>query len=187
MVVWNEERRLEGVSATERPCFAVPAAIFELLAQELIGQCVVRFLEIRTDAEDSAVDAGLRFAVKERPVVEPLEHEPLVDAVDHFASLLAGGVETEVLQDDETVEGNEVPLRPAAPVAGRRLAGEKLGSPAFGCDARPLGCNRVGGFIGEVPHDLPTDGRVRIEEPFDVRGPGCVIVEAHGSIIARVV
>ena len=86
-------------------CFAVPAAIFELLAQELIGQCVVRFFEIRADAEDSAVDAGLRFAVKERPVVEPLKHEPLVDAVDHFASLLAGGVETEVLQDDESCRG----------------------------------------------------------------------------------
>ena len=42
----------------ERPCFAVPAAIFEQLAQELIGQCVVRFLEIRTDAENSTVDAG---------------------------------------------------------------------------------------------------------------------------------
>ena len=168
-------------------CFAVPAAIFELLAQELIGQCVVRFFEIRADAENSAVDAGLRFAVKERPVVEPLKHEPLVDAVDHFASLLAGGVETEVLQDDESVEGNKQasvllrqivspPAGAPAPVAGRRLEGEKLGSPAFGCDARPLGCNRVGGFTGEVPHDLPTDGRVRIEEPFEVRGPGCVIV-----------
>ena len=116
--------------------------------------------------------------MKERPVVERLKHEPLVDAVDHFASLLAGGVETEVLQDDESVEGNKqasVLLRPA-PVASRRLEGEKLGSPAFGCDARPLGCNRVGGFTGEVPHDLPTDGRVRIEEPFEVRGPGRVIV-----------
>ncbi len=30
-------------------CFAVPAAIFELLAQELIGECVVRFFEIRAD------------------------------------------------------------------------------------------------------------------------------------------
>jgi len=86
-------------------CFAVPAAIFELLAQELIGQCVVWFLEIRTDAEDSAVDAGLRFAVKVRPVVERLKHEPLVDAVDYLPNLLAGGVETEVLQDDETVKG----------------------------------------------------------------------------------
>src|SRR5205814_2333893 len=76
--------------------FAVPAAIFELLAQELICQCVVRFFEIRADAEDSAVDAGLRFAVKERPVVVPLKYEPLFDAVDHLASLPAGGVETEV-------------------------------------------------------------------------------------------
>src|SRR5207245_6132759 len=155
-------------------CFAVPAAIFELLAQELIGQSVVRFLEIRTDAEDPAVDAGLRFAVKERPVVERLKHEPLVDAVDHLTSLFAGGVETEVLQDDETPKGNKVPLRRTAPVAGRRLAREQLGSPAFGCDARPLGYNRIGGFTGEVPHELPTDGWVRSEEPFDV--PGCVIV-----------
>jgi len=61
--------------------------------------------------------------VKVRLVVELLKHQPLVDAVDHSASLLAGGVETEVLQDDETVEGNKVPLRPAAPVAGKRLAG----------------------------------------------------------------
>ena len=48
------------------------AAIFELLAQELIGQCVVRFFEIRADGENSAVDAGLCFAVKKRPVIERL-------------------------------------------------------------------------------------------------------------------
>ena len=168
-------------------CFAVPASILELLAQELIGQCVVRFFEIRADGQDSAVDAGLRFAVKERPVVKPLKHQPLVDAVDHFARLLAGGVETEVHQGDETVEGNKQapvllrqivspPARALAPVTGRRLIGEKLGSPAFGCNARPLGCNRFGGVTGKIPHDLPTDGGVRIEEPLEVRGPGCVIV-----------
>ena len=110
--------------------FAVPAAIFELLVQELGGQCVVRFLEISADAEDSAVDAGLGFAVKKGPVVERLKHEALVDAVDHFTSLLAGGIETEVLQDDETPEGDEVPLCIATPMAGRGLTGEKLGSPA---------------------------------------------------------
>jgi len=75
----------------------------------LRGSSCVRLLEIRTDAEDSAVDAGLRFAVKVRPVVEPLKHQPLVDAVDHSASLLAGRVETEVHQDDETVEGKRPP------------------------------------------------------------------------------
>jgi hypothetical protein len=168
-------------------CFTVPAAIFELLAQELIGQCVVRLFEIRADAEDSAVDAGLRFTVKVGPLVEPLKHEPLLDPVDHFASLLAGGVETEVLQDDEGVESNQQGAvflrqigaevsRGLTPVASRGLAGEKLRSPAFRCDARPLGCNRVGGFTGQVPHDLPPDGGVRIEKPFEVRGPGCVIL-----------
>ena len=83
------------------------------------------------------------------------EAQDCLNTNEHLASLLAGGLETEVLQDDETEEGNKVPLRPAAPVTGRRLLGEQLGSPAFGCDARPLGCNRVGYFTGEVPHDLP--------------------------------
>ena len=167
-------------------CFAVPAAVLELLAQELTGQCIVRFFEIRADGENSTVDAGLRFAVKERPVVKPLKHQPLVDAVDHFARFFAGGVEAEVHQGDETVEGNKQapvllrqivspPARARAPVSGRGLIGEKLCSPAFRCNARPLGCNRFGGFTGKVPHHLPTDGGVRIEEPLEVRGPGCAL------------
>ena len=150
MVVWNEERRLLGASQFQPPSSSCSPT-------QLLGQCVVRFFEIRAEAENSAVDAGLRFAVKERPVVEPLKNHPLVDPVDHFASLLAGGVETEVLQDDESVEGNQQasvllrqivspPAGAPAPLAGRRLEGEKLGSPAFGCHARPLGCNRVRGL-----------------------------------------
>src|SRR5208282_3118590 len=71
------------------------------------------------------------------------------------------------------------------PAAGGRLAGEKFRSPAFACHARPLGCNRVGGFTGQAPHDLPTDSRVRVEEPLEVRGPGYVIVSAHWFLIAR--
>jgi len=115
--------------------------------------------------------------VKERPVVERLKHEPLVDAVDHFAGLLTGRIETEVHQDDETVERNQqASVLPRPPVAGGRLQGEEFGSPTFGCDARPLGRNRVGICIGEVPEDLPADDRVRIEEPLDVCRPGCVIV-----------
>src|SRR5690348_5325328 len=115
--------------------FAVPAAIFELLAQELLCQGVVRFLEIGAEAENSAVDAGLRFAVQERSVVEPRKYQPPVDAVDHSARLLARRVQTEVSQDGKSVEGNQqfpVVLRqigppPAgtfAPVASRRLQTE---------------------------------------------------------------
>jgi hypothetical protein len=136
--------------------------------------------------------------VKERPVVEPLKNHPPIDPVDHLAGLLTGRVETEVLQDDESVEGNHqasvllgqivtLPAGAPAPLAGRRLGGEKLGSPPFGCHARPLGCNYVWGFAGEVPHHLPADGRVRIEEPFGVGAPGRVIPRVHWSIIASAV
>jgi hypothetical protein len=149
-----------------------------LLAQQLTGQCVIRFSGICADCQDSAVDAGLCFAVKKRPVVELFKHEPLIDTGDHPASLLAGRVETEVHQDDERIEGNKVPLRPA-PVTGRRLQGEKLRSPTFGCNARPLGSNLIGGRIGEVLHNLPADRRIRIEEPFELRGVGSVIEQEH--------
>src|SRR5215472_9327604 len=76
--------------------FAVPAAIFELLAQELIGESVVGFFEVGAQGEDSTVDAGLGLAVKEAVVAVPLEDEVPVDAVDHFLSLPAGGVEAEI-------------------------------------------------------------------------------------------
>ena len=68
---------------------------------------VVGLFEISANAENSTVNAGFRFAVKEGAVVEALEHEPLVDPVDHFASLLAGGVEAEVHEGDKTVHGNQ--------------------------------------------------------------------------------
>jgi hypothetical protein len=58
---------------------------------------VIWFFEIRANRKNPAVDAGLHFTVKERLIIVPLKHKPLLDTVDHFASLLAGGVETEVL------------------------------------------------------------------------------------------
>lgn len=45
--------------------------------------------------------------------------------------MLAGRVETQVFQDDETVEDYKVLVRPA-PVSGARLTGEQLRSPGFG-------------------------------------------------------
>src|SRR5215469_18327011 len=142
---------------------------------------------MRTEGEDSSVDAGLGFAVKERPIFERLKHESLVDAVDHLASLLADGIEAEVHQHDKAVESNKqasILVRPT-PVARRGLEGEKLGSPTFASYARALGSNRIGALMGEVPHDLPANGRIRIEKPFEVGGSGCVILQAHWSVIAK--
>jgi hypothetical protein len=155
-----------------------------VLAQQLFDQRVVRFLEIRTKAENSAVDAGLGFAMKVRTFVEAFKDEVLSNAADHFASLFAGRIQTEVLQDDETEEGNKIPL-PDASAARRSLLGEKFGAPAFSGDARAFGLDHRGGFTTEVPDHLPTDGRVRIEEPSNLRGSRCDIVSAHQSVIAR--
>lgn len=176
-------------------CFAVPAAIFELLAKKLTGKCVVRLLEVRTKTENSAVDAGFRFAVKERPIIEALKDEPLVNAADHCASLFAGGIKAKVLQDSESVESNQhAPIflrqlraelsRRFAPVTGERLEGEELRAPAFGCDARPLDLNCIASLTGQIPHDLPTDGWIRIKEPFDERGARRGLSYPHWHVIA---
>jgi hypothetical protein len=158
-----------------------------LLTQELIGQGVVRFFEIRAEGEDSAVDAGLGFAVKKAPVAVPFKDEVLVDAVDRFSGLPAGGVKAEVHQDNEAVEGNEQAcvLLGASPLARGRLAGEKPGSPAFGGDARALDRNRFGICVGEVAHELPANRWIGIEKPFEMGGPGCKIVWWHLTVIAK--
>src|SRR5215472_16378525 len=125
--------------------------------------------------------------MKNRPVVKRLKYELLVDALDHCTGLLAGRVEAEIHQDDKTVERGEqaaVFIRPA-PVTGARLASEKVGSPTFGCDPRSLSCKGAGGFVREVPHDLPADRGIGIEEPFEQSGARCVILEAHLSLIAN--
>ena len=155
---------------------AVPTTVGELFGEELCGEGVIWFLKICADAEDSAVDARFSFAVKIRAIVERLKDEALVDAVDHEAGLLAGGVETEVHQDDETVESGEIPLATAVPTAIGRLASEESGSPAVSGDARALCCDRRWRFIKKIAHDLPADGRVGIEKPSKVRGSRSVIV-----------
>src|SRR5215475_4777434 len=72
--------------------FAVPAAIFQLLVQQLIRESVVGCFEIRAEGEDSPVNTWFGFAVKETAVAVPLKNEMLVDTINHFAGLLAAGV-----------------------------------------------------------------------------------------------
>jgi hypothetical protein len=126
---------------------------------------VIGSVEVRAEAENSPVDAGFGFALKKASIVVILEYKPLLDTVDHFARLLAGGIKAHIHQSQESVERKEQSwaLIRSAPVTSRRLQREKLGSPAFGSNARPLGCDCVGRFISEVPLDLPTDSGIRVE------------------------
>ena len=66
------------------------------------------------------------------------------------------------------------PARPGdvvAPVAVRPLLAEELRAPSFEGHARPRGGHDLGRLVEEVPHHLPADRRIRIEQPRrDVHG-----------------
>ena len=71
--------------------------------------------------------------VKERPVVERLKHEAFVGAVGHSASLPARGSTPRSFKTTRAYEGNQqssLLVRPA-PVASRKLEGEKVGLPSL--------------------------------------------------------
>ena len=62
------------------------------------------------------------------------------------------------------------------PFACGRLTREQLRSPSFNRDPRALCSDDFGTLIGEVSHDLPSNGGIRIEEPLEVRRARCVIL-----------
>ena len=125
-------------------------------------------LEISADDEYTACDEALRFAVEERTVcLAKRKTSRLSTRSIILRAPFAGRVDTEVLQNDQSLEGDQqadVLLRPAP------LEGEKFGSPAFRRDASPLSRNRAGGFSSQVSHHLPTDRRVALQEPVERRG-----------------
>src|SRR5262249_41661956 len=143
---------------------------------------VVGFLEICAEPENSAIDARLRFAVEKLPVAVLLKNQMPVDPIDHLASLLAGWIEAEVLQDNEHIERDQQAQVVPRPHAIPGLQGEKLSAPAFARDARPFGCNRIRGGTRAVTHDLPADGGVGIEQPLEMRWSRRVVGEVHWSV-----
>ncbi len=54
---------------------------------------------------------------------------------------------------------------PQRPSSGLEREQPRAGS--LGADPRTLGGNLLGGRIGQVPHHLPADGRIRIKQPVD--------------------
>ena len=56
------------------------------------------------------------------------------------------------------------------------LAGEDPGAEPFAPDTGPLRGSRRGGSVRQITRRLPANGRVRLEEPRDVRRLRRVIV-----------
>src|SRR5258706_310611 len=80
---------------------AVPTAVLELLAQESVGQPIVRNAEVSAGPEDRAVDAGLGLAVEERPAVELVVRDVFAHELDGSAHALIGRIHAEILQHYE--------------------------------------------------------------------------------------
>ena len=64
-------------------------------------------------------------------------------------------------------------LNSGAKVRGT-ISGRRPVAPRSRCERHGtmLKSRKTGQVVREVPHCLPTDGRVRIEEPFEMGGPG---------------
>src|SRR5215472_15778121 len=115
----------------------------------------------------------------------------LADQVDRMARFSARGIEAKYPQELQAPRGRgpfgkqralsagrqRMPpsLSPrraerrgaAVPLAVGPLVGKQSGAPTFSSHTCSLGGDLLRGGIGQVPHHLPADGRVRVEQPVD--------------------
>ena len=99
----------------------------------------------------------------------PLPRHAVADEAHRAPCLGARGIETHFPQQRQDVHRGVPPAVPgrATPPAIGRLEGEQPRASAFGGDPRALGRDVLGGRINQVPHHLPADRRVRVEQPVD--------------------
>ena len=162
MVVWNDERTL----------FAVPTAVGKLVPEETAREALRGAPEVGAECERAPVDTWLHFALEERlarlvaELLVPLETR--LEAGHRRFDDRVGAVDTGRAQEQEREERWQ-PVGCAGPVprAVRPLAGENFGAHPFARDAGALPGEHRRGGVRKVAHSLPTDGRVRIEQPVD--------------------
>jgi len=106
--------------------------------------------------------------MKKRPVFEPLKDDVPVDALYHLGRLMTGRIEAEVHQHHEAVKRGKQSLIVTPPTPGTiaSLTSQKLRTPALGRHSSALDCHLLGLCVSKVPHHLPSNRRVRIEQPL---------------------
>src|SRR5438445_7848769 len=98
----DADRRVERRAHRAALCFAVPAAVRELLAQQPIDESIAPDIEVRAEPDDAAVDAGLDLAFEEGRAAEPRSPgDALANAIDRGARARARRVEAEVAQEHQ--------------------------------------------------------------------------------------
>ena len=141
--------------------------------------------EVRAQADDHSVDAGLDLTLEERLAgVFPATVVP--DQRHGTADAIVIGIHAELLELDEAVRGCGPRLtllaaprewlsvppreqRTAFPEAVVALQREEPRAPAFGGHPRALRPDDIGWRVAQVAQGLPADRRVGIEQPFQRR------------------
>src|SRR5882757_10256861 len=152
---------------------AVPAAVGQLLGEQPVDDAPDVLVEVRADRGHLSIDTGLHLTGEERIVITllwaaTLPSHAVADASHRATCLVARGIETHIAQEHHDVHRGiplTVPCCAAPPPIGP-LEGEQLRADALGGDPRALGHDLLRGRIGQVPHHLPVDRRIRIKQPL---------------------
>src|SRR5262249_7520574 len=151
---------------------AVPAAVRELLGQQPVDQPIAGLAEVATERQRAAVDAGLDLALEERRVAEfRAPGDPIADEPHGSPRTLAGRAAAQAAQEQQRVQVG-TPARSSdaiAPGPVRPLLAEKPRAPPFRGDPRSLRGDGRARLTCEVPHDLPANPGIRIEQPLHDR------------------
>jgi hypothetical protein len=103
----------------------------------------------------------------------PVPGHAVADEAHRAACLVARGIETEVPQQHQDMHGEVPPPVPrcTAPRPVGVLEGEQPRARALGGNPCALRRDLLRGRIGQVPHHLPADRQVRVEQPPYDRSP----------------
>src|SRR5258707_11198312 len=139
--------------------------------KQSVGETIAGLAEVRTDRKDPSVDTGLDLAFEERRVAELLAPGAAVaHLVDGPSHPIARRVHTEIPQQLERVLGGDPGVlyeRRAAPMAIGSLKVQQTSPPTLRGDMRSLTRNGRVRLGDQIPHDLPPNRRIRVEQPID--------------------
>ena len=167
IVVLNDER-IEPFAASQ---FQPPSGSCSVSNRSMMRSNVLA--EVRADCGHLTIDTGLHFTGEEGIVITlprtaTLPSHAVTDACHRAACFVARGIEANFAQQHQDVHcrvPSTVP-RCAAPSPVGSLEGEQLRADALGGDSSLLGRDLLRRCIGQIPHHLPADRRVRIKQPF---------------------
>ena len=167
IVVLNDER-IEPFAASQ---FQPPSDSCSVSKRSMMRR--TSWPKYDADCGHLTINTGLHFTGEEGIVITlprtaTLPSHAVTDACHRAACFVARGIEANFAQQHQDVHcrvPSTVP-RCAAPSPVGSLEGEQLRADALGGDSSLLGRDLLRRCIGQIPHHLPADRRVRIKQPF---------------------